>query len=324
VSIHLVTGAPGAGKSYWSVRMIRSALDDGKFVATNVPLADGWALRMARSNPFTRVIPGRSKRKAAKYLQRVMISDDLDELFRVRLRGKGEGRGVMVLDEAHKWLNSRTWDTDETGGKLTKGEAVQARLKIVKFFSIHRHIGWDIFLVAQTATNIDTQVRDKAEFFVRLRNLRNFKVAGIRIIPANVFVAIWVWNDPSKSVLKRQSYFLSRGIARLYHTHALAMEGIDDGDVVWLPKVKTAGQPNGVRPDSAEGEAARPRTDPAVLTPMPQLAPTLVPAHLVGIPADAHRLVGDGSEATETNPAGQPTPVHEQRASDAGLTVRPA
>ncbi|MFN8131542.1 MAG: zonular occludens toxin domain-containing protein [Solirubrobacteraceae bacterium] len=59
------------------------------------------------------------------------MSHDLQELFRVRMPGRREGRGVMVLDEAHNWMNSRLWkDTD--------------RLELVRFFSQHRKLGWDV------------------------------------------------------------------------------------------------------------------------------------------------------------------------------------
>ena len=43
----LVTGTPGAGKSYYAVRTALGALEAGKFVATNVQLTDDWAERYA-------------------------------------------------------------------------------------------------------------------------------------------------------------------------------------------------------------------------------------------------------------------------------------
>jgi zona occludens toxin len=281
MSIFLVTGSPGAGKSYWAVKAIADAVQKGKPVATNIALAPGWALTIAKSNPFTRLVPGRAKRKAARYERLVFISEDLDELFRIRLQGTKEGRGVMILDEAHKWLNSRTWDQDETGAKLSKSEAVAARLKTVRFFSIHRHIGWDVFLIAQTASNLDTQVRDKFEFHVRLRNLRNFKVMGLKLFPMNFFVAIWVWNDPSKSILRRQGYTLNRRIARIYDTHALALDGVDLESVIWLPHTgqveAQAGQSSAAsegEADGMDGEAGRPPTPAA-----PPTADPLRPDH---------------------------------------------
>jgi len=241
--IALVTGQPGAGKSYYSVRKIVAALEAGKPVATNVALEDGWALKAARSNLLTRLVPGRARRKADRYERMVLCSDDLDELFRVRLGGKGEGRGAMVLDEAHNWLNSRTWDADETGTKLTKAEAVQARLKIVRFFSQHRKLGWDVYLITQDALNIDRQVRSLFEYHVKLKNLRKFRVAGLPVAPCNLFLAIWFWNDSAKTIVKRELYPLNRSVANLYDSWALSHGQEDDdlvGDVLVLPRPQTA------------------------------------------------------------------------------------
>lgn len=235
--IALVTGQPGAGKSYYSVRKIVTALEAGKSVVTNVALEDGWALKAARSNLTTRLIPGRSAAKAARYERMTFVSEDLDELFAVRLAGKGEGRGTMVLDEAHNWLNSRTWDADDTGQKLTKAEAVQARLKIVRFFSQHRKLGYDVFLITQDALNLDRQVRSLFEYHVKLKNLRNFKVGGIPVMPCNLFLALWFWNDGAKTIVKRECYRLNMGVANLYDTYALShgMEDVDEQALV-LPR----------------------------------------------------------------------------------------
>jgi zona occludens toxin len=238
--ISLVTGSPGAGKSYYAVRRIKASLESGRYVATNIELRDGWDVAIARSNLITRLVPGRTDKKAALYRRRMYVSPDLDELFRIRLKGDKEGRGVMVLDEAHNWMNGRTWDVDETSGRgrVDKGLAVRRRLDVVRFFSQHRKLGWDVDLVTQAEASLDAQVRRLFEKQVRLRNLGRFKVAGIRLFPFNLFVAIHVWNDASKSILKREAYALNKRTARLYDTMALShgLEDEDDPvDLIWLP-----------------------------------------------------------------------------------------
>lgn len=224
--IVLVTGPPGSGKSYYSVRKIAEAVEAGKFVATNIDLVPDWADRLARRNVLRWLWPGRRAAVAAAFRQRVYVSGDLEELFRLRLRGAGEGRGVMVLDEAHNWMNSRTWKEDGRG-------------PIVRFFSQHRKLGWDIYAITQDELNIDRQVRTLFEYHVRLKNLRNFKVAGIPVVPCNVFLAIWRWNDAAKSIAKRQAYRLTR-VARIYDSMALS-HGLEENpdDAIWLPR--TAG-----------------------------------------------------------------------------------
>ncbi|HEX6472864.1 MAG TPA: zonular occludens toxin domain-containing protein [Streptosporangiaceae bacterium] len=286
--IALVVGPPGSGKSYTSVALIVEAVREGRYIATNIELAEAWAEDVARTYPLS-WLRGRGwrARKAAELRRLVFVSADLDELFRVRLAPCGdcrgcragrtcrrEGRGRMVLDEAHNWMNARTWDSDPSGKSDSKGAAVARRLAVVRFFSQHRKLGWEVFLITQDEANVDRQVRSLFEYLIRLRNLRNFKVAGVRLIPFNLFLAIWGWNDPSHSVAKRQVRRLSRRIAGLYDTMALShgLDVDDESDVIWLPHppVDVAEQlrevPAGARPKAgAAGSlhlAAAPSDEP--------------------------------------------------------------
>lgn len=268
--IVLWTGAPGSGKSYSAVKLIVDALEAGKCVATNVALADDWALQAAKGNPFRRLVPGRVKATARRWEARTLVSDDLDDLFRVRLEGRGESRGVMVLDEAHNWVNSRTWDTDETGQGRSKGEATMRRLKVVRFFTQHRKLGWDVFLITQSAEAVDAQIRRLFEYHVTLRNLRRFKVVGIPVMPFNFFLALWGWNDAGGSIVKRQAFRLNRRIARLYDSLALS-HGLEDDELapILLPRPKAAEPAGGLgrRPAPAHPNPSPRTSSPAARPP---------------------------------------------------------
>lgn len=219
----LVTGTPGAGKSYYAVRKMLDAVEGGRYVASNVALVDGWAESFARSHPLRWLMPGRRAGLAREWGARTFVSPDLGELFRVRMPGRREGRGVMVLDEAHNWMNSRLWkDTD--------------RLELVRFFSQHRKLGWDVYLITQDANNIDRQVRSLFEYHVTLRNLKRFKLAGIPLLPVNLFLAIWKWNGAGGAVVKRETYRLN-STAKLYDTLATSHGLAEDvEDAIWLPR----------------------------------------------------------------------------------------
>lgn len=265
MSINLRTGQPGHGKSYSSVVEIRDALERGQYVATNVPLAEGWALTMAKTNWFRRLIPGRCAKHATEYQRRLYLVNDLRELRRLRLpkcgrcpgckKGSGcrrEGRGLAVLDEAHKWLNARTWDADETGEASTKAQAVKRRLEIVRFFSTHRHFGWNIELITQDEANLDRQVRSLFETHTHLKNLRKFKLLGVLpVVPCNLFVAVTHWHDNDKTRLGVKTYMLNRKLARCYDTFGAAREDdLPAADVIML------GQHQGPAADSAAQPAA--------------------------------------------------------------------
>lgn len=248
MSINLRTGQPGHGKSYGAVRCIRDSLERGEWVATNIPLVEGWAQTMAATNWFRRLIPGRVAKVAAAYESRMYFVEDLAVMRRLVLppcgkcrgcrNGPGcqkEGRGRAVLDEAHQWLNARTWDADETGQGATKAESVRRRLEIVRFFATHRHRGWHIELVTQDDGNLDRQVRTLFETHTHLKNLRKFKVLGILpIVPMNLFVAVTHWHDNDKTRLGVESFLLNRRLARCYDTFGAARALENDPDAIFL------------------------------------------------------------------------------------------
>jgi len=222
--ISLVTGTLGSGKTYWSVRKIEESLRAGKSVATNVRLVDDFAERIAARSPRCWFSKTRRERYVARLRRYYFYSDDLDELFAVRLAGRGEGRGVMVLDEAHGWMNSRLWNDNR-------------RLEIVRFFTQARKLGWHVFLITQNENSIDRQVRILFEYLIRLRNMKRLKLAGIPVLPMNLFLAIHQWNGAGNAITGRDWYRLTWQ-KNLYDTHEIH-HGLDDVDAapgVVLPR----------------------------------------------------------------------------------------
>jgi zona occludens toxin len=223
-----VTGTPGSGKSFYCVRVIANALASGKMVATNVTLADGWEHDLAKRNPISHLIPGRVAKRTEHFKRQTLYTDDLHDLIRVRLRGSGEGRGVAVIDEAHEWLNNRTWDDEE-------------RKDFVRWFSQHRKLGWDVYLISQHIDSIDKQVRDRVEELVVLRNLRRAKIAGIPLAPVNLFLAITVWaggpKGRGKVHVSRRELFPLDSRRKLYDTFGLQnLTGDTLDNAIWLPR----------------------------------------------------------------------------------------
>lgn len=303
--IVLWTGSPGSGKSYALVRVAVNAVERGRPVATNIPFADGWADQVVRSNVFRRWCRSRAYRDrlARRYERLLFVSDSLEELLRVRFRGEGEARALVVLDESHRWLNSRTWDA---GVGATKDEAVAARLDLVRYFSAHRHYGVDVHLGTQDANNIDRQVRGLFEYLIVVKNLRRLRIAGIPIVPVNFFVAIWTWNDRARSVVKREVYRLNKRVAGLYHTHALAEQDVPE-DVIWMP-----------RPG---GAPAQPATSPPPAAPPP---PTSSPPHAgSGVQSSAGVAGRTGAVAPARHDAPPALDFDETRAAGRRAAAQP-
>jgi hypothetical protein len=224
MTITLVTAPPGGGKSYYCVRRVTNALMEGKPVAGNVALQPGWERTMARRNWVYWLRPLKRRKFIAHAADLYFYSEDLEELFRLRLEGKGEGRGVMILDEAHNWMNARSWSAKD-------------REAIVRFFSQHRKLGWNVDLVAQHAEMIDKQVRNLCEYVVYLRNLKKASWGGVRLFPINLFLAVTTWHAAQRVVVKRELFRLTWR-KDLYDTNATSHGLIGDdaeGGVIWLP-----------------------------------------------------------------------------------------
>ena len=234
--ITLLTGSPGHGKSYTLIREIEKTVAAGKPVATNVPLREDWAMVMARRHTLFGPFRKRAVvNKAAEFHNRMIVSDDFSVLLRVRLAGEGEGRGKLILDEAQRCLNTRGYDNalNEDGTAMGRAEALRARLKVLNHLSGHRHYGFDVILATQSKKSIDSQATELYEFHSEVRNMRKLPWIGL-FIHFNLFLKVTKWNDAAKSKAGVDCYWLSKGLARLYHTHALQEKDWPD-DVIMLP-----------------------------------------------------------------------------------------
>lgn len=221
--IALVTGPPGAGKSYYAVRKAVEAVESGKYLVTNFPLVDDWERKVANHHPLRWLMPGRRRALEQRYRERSFFSEDVSELARLRFDGHKEGRAVAIIDEAHGFMNSRLWRDED-------------RLDVVRFFTQHRKVGLDVYLVTQDANNIDRQVRGLFEYHVSLRNLRRMKLAGIPVSPINTFLAIWQWFSGAKSIVKRELFTLDYR-KNLYDTHGTSFGFEQDpDDAIRLPR----------------------------------------------------------------------------------------
>lgn len=130
---YLVTGKKGNGKGIFAVGIIRDALAAGKKVATNIDI------RLETfGNPYS-----------TKTLLRVPdcpTRADLDALGKGQEGVPEDDNGVLVLDEASKFLNSRSWND-------------KARAGVLDWLVHSRKLGWDVYMITQGPEQIDKQLR---------------------------------------------------------------------------------------------------------------------------------------------------------------------
>lgn len=156
MSVYIVTGKLGNGKTLVTVGRIKEALLAGKRVATNLDLN----------------LPNLVGRKA-KAVDVIRIPDKptIDDLTAL---GKGyDGKydeskfGALVLDECGSWFNSRNWQD-------------KARGAVNEWFLHSRKLGWDVYIIIQDISLLDSQAREAiAELIVYCRRLDKLRVPFI-------------------------------------------------------------------------------------------------------------------------------------------------
>jgi hypothetical protein len=177
--IAYVTGVLGAGKSYYGARKIADALLRGKVVATNMKLVPGWERIILSHSPYYRA----SKKKPQferEIRTRYAYVPDIEHLVSATIRGKGESRGVRMIDEAHNEINNRTW--------MAENQKV-----ILRRMALARKRGWDDYILAQHRDNTDAALRRISGVEIKLINWRQLVILPVfqtQLLPFNLFLAM--------------------------------------------------------------------------------------------------------------------------------------
>lgn len=155
MTIYLFTGTPGSGKSLHQAMNIHWALKMKKPVIANFEIdANSYQRGLFHFVDNPQMTPDFLEKLALSY-----FSENSD------LRKNREGSIKLYLDECQLLFNARDWNAKD-------------RLKWVRFFSQHRKLGYDIYMVAQFDTMIDKQIRSLVEYEVKHRKFNNFGKFG--------------------------------------------------------------------------------------------------------------------------------------------------
>lgn len=153
MSVFIVTGKLGNGKTLVTVGRIRDALRAGLRVVTNLDL-DLVSMfgPMARDVDVVR-IPDKPS------------IEDLEAIGKGCEGGYDESKfGILVLDECGTWFNSRNWQD-------------KSRKAVNDWFLHARKLRWHVYLIIQDIGMLDSQARDAiGELLVRCRRLDNIRV----------------------------------------------------------------------------------------------------------------------------------------------------
>lgn len=201
------TGTPGSGKSYHAAVDIWDRVRFGHPVITNIPMQFPKKHRGKRAVKKTNV--------AYNFLEMMEITPKYLTDFSEKLRiEKGwqrvpEDYIFLVIDEAQLIFNCRDWNA-------------RGRMEWIKFFQLHRKLGYRVILITQVCKMLDNQMRGLIEYEILHRKASNFGLKGWLVSAAflspSVFIAVRMW-----AVLRERVdckiYRYSRKIARMYDTN---------------------------------------------------------------------------------------------------------
>lgn len=178
--IAYVTGPLGAGKTYYGCRKIADGLLKGKVVLTNVQLAENWEHTILSHAPHYRIAGKRRKREFRMEMrERYAYVPSIDEIVHARIHGRGQERGIRVIDEAHNEINNREW-------------AEHNQKQMLKVMALSRKRGWDDYIIAQHQNNTDAALRRIATVEIRMvdwQQVTKLPVFQTKLLPFHLFLA---------------------------------------------------------------------------------------------------------------------------------------
>lgn len=196
--IYLYSGTPGSGKSLHVARVIYYTLLRNKPVICNFPI----------------------NTQEVKRPERFTFVDNLDlnpEMLMSYSRQHFDGRPVregeitLVIDECQMIFNARSWDA-------------KGREAWNKFFTLHRHFGYDIILIAQFDRMIDRQIRSLIEYEQVHRKVTNLGWRGwllcALMLSPTLFVSVKMWY-PMKERIGSEFFKAKKKYYQLYDTYAI-------------------------------------------------------------------------------------------------------
>lgn len=157
MSVYIVTGKLGNGKTLVTVGRIRDAIRAGCRIATNLDID---------------LVSMFGKQGRNINLMRIPDKPNIDDLNAI---GKGydgieydENKfGILVLDECGTWFNSRNWQD-------------KSRKDVNDWFLHARKLGWHVYIIIQDISMLDSQARDAiGELLVTCKRMDKIRVPFI-------------------------------------------------------------------------------------------------------------------------------------------------
>lgn len=199
--IFILTGHLGSGKSLLAVALAQEYMLQGKPVASNIVLRPEYMV-------------GPNSKITATKLPGVPTEEHLNALPKPYDGEYDESKfGLLILDEAGTWLNSRDWSD-------------KSRRGLFRWITHARKYGWDVALIVQDWESLDGQVRKSVcECYVACSRLDRIKIPLIGSALPRIHVATARYKGPTGTRMNR---WFTRGTAlfKAYDTQEAVREDV--------------------------------------------------------------------------------------------------
>lgn len=200
--LYTYTGTCGSGKSYHATKEIIWRLNHNNLVVTNLELDINKLLKYHKKLSREQLEKNLVILPNDKITPRALYEIAINNYKRVK-------KFLLLIDEAADMFNTREWNKADRMGWL-------------KFFRMHRHLFYDVILVAQSRKMIDKQIAYLFDTDVQHRNISEYGFLGTlcAVFLPKLFVAVGVY-VPLKTKSFAQSVWLKKKYYDCYDTFTL-------------------------------------------------------------------------------------------------------
>lgn len=196
MTITLFSGTPGSGKSLHMAQMIYWRTRRKRFCIANFEVNK----ELINERYFKDV--------GNDLLSPEVLQNIATDYFSRNKKGVEEGSITLFIDECQLIFNARTWNDKD-------------RKEWIRFFTQHRKLGFEIYLIAQFDYMIDKQIRSLIEYETKHRKLNNYglfgRIAGLIVLKKPITVAVTYWYQ-MKQRLSSQTFVGRRKYYQMYDT----------------------------------------------------------------------------------------------------------
>jgi len=193
VTVYVISGKLGSGKTLAAIDKIRTHLRKGLRVATNVDLNLENLVGHRNSSTVYRV-PDHPKAADLELIGKGCDEYDEDKF------------GLLVLDEAGTWLNSRSWSGN-------------GRQELISWLLHARKLRWHVMLIVQHHSLLDKQVRDSlVEMYGVCRRLDRMRIPGLPFKLPKMHLCVVQYGSQPHSLIAERWWYRSSDLYTAYDT----------------------------------------------------------------------------------------------------------